>query len=99
MPSTERIPVLVTAEQKARIAARARAAKLPVGEFMRRAAEAYSPEDAGEAELDGLLLQVARTTKRASAALDDALRAIAASQRRIAAMEAAASRRSGRKAA
>jgi hypothetical protein len=99
MPSTERIPVLVTGEQKARIAARAKAAKLPVGEFMRRAAEAYSPDAANEAELDGLLLQVARTTKRAAAALDDALRVVAASQRRIVAMETAAARRAGRKAA
>lgn len=99
MASTARIPVLVTGEQKARIAARAKAAKLPVGEFMRRAAEAYSPDAVGEAELDGLLRQVTRTTKRAAAALDHALRAVAASQRRIAVMESAAARRSGRKAA
>jgi len=98
MPRTERIPVLVTPEQKARIAARAKAAKLPVGEFMRRAAESYSPHDADEATLNGLLVQVTRTTERASKALDDALRAVAASQRRIAAMEAAASRRTARKA-
>lgn len=98
MPSTERIPVLVTPDQKARIAARAKAAKLPVGEFMRRAAESYSPHDEDEATLNGLLIQVTRTTERASKALDDALRAAAASQRRIAAMEAAASRRTGRRA-
>jgi hypothetical protein len=93
MPNTERIPVLVTPEQKARIAARARAAKLPVGEFMRRAAESYSPDNADEAALDGLLLQVAQTTARASQALDSAFREVAASERRIAALEAAAARR------
>ena len=99
MPSTERIPVLVTPEQKARITARAKAANLPVSEFMRRAAMSYSPNDEDEAALNGLLLQVERTTERASKALDGALRAVAASQRRIAAMEAAASRRTARKAA
>ena len=98
MSATERIPVLVTPEQKARIAARAKAAKLPVGEFMRRAAESYSPDDEDEATLNGLLLQVTRTTERASKALESALRAVAASQRRIAALEAAASRRTARKA-
>jgi hypothetical protein len=98
MPSTERIPVLVTPEEKARIAARARAAKLPVGEFMRRAAESYSPNDEEEATLNGLLLQVAQTTARASKAIDSALREVAASQRRIAALEAAA-RRTARKGA
>lgn len=87
------------ARMAVRIAARAKAAKLPVREFMRRAAVTYSPNDAGEAELDGLLTLVARTTERASSALDGALRTAAASQRRIAAMEAAAPRRSGRKAA
>ena len=99
MPRTERIPVLVTPEQKAAIVARARAAKLPVGEFMRRAAESYSPLGEDEATLRGLITQVTKTTARAAGSLDDALRAAAASQRRIAAMEAAARRRPARKAA
>lgn len=94
--NSERIPVLVTPEEKARIAARARAAKLPVGEFMRRAAESYSLHDADV--LNGLLAQIERAAERASKALDDAFRAVAASQRRIAALEAAASRRAARKA-
>ena len=98
MTSSERIPVLVTPEQKARIAARAKAANLPVGEFMRRAAESYAPNEADSSALDGLLIQIERATERASKALDGAFRAVAASQRRIAALEAAASRR-GRKAA
>jgi len=98
MSTSERIPVLVTPEQKARIAARAKAAKLSLGEFMRRAAESYSPHDEDEAALNGLLVQVTKTTQRASKALDSALRAVAASQRRIAAMEVAASRGTARKA-
>jgi len=98
MPRTERIPVLVTPEQKARIAARAKAAKLPVGEFMRRAAVSYSLADEGDVLLNGLLLHVERTTERASTALDRALRAVAASQRRIAVLEASASRRTTRRA-
>jgi len=96
MPRTESIPVLLTPKQNARIAARAKAAKLPIGEFMRRAAESYSPIGEDVATLNGLLLQVERTTERASKVIDSALRAVAASQRRIAALEAAASRRTAR---
>ena len=40
---TERIPILVTAEQKARIARAAEAAGLSMGEYLRRAAAAYDP--------------------------------------------------------
>lgn len=93
--ATERLPVLVTREQKATIAKRAKAAKLTMGEFIRRAAEAYSPE-ADDAALDGLLEQVRKTTAEAGKALDEALAAVAQSQKRIEQMEAAhAARKAG----
>jgi hypothetical protein len=87
--ATERVPVLMTAAEKKRIARQAQKAGISLGEYLRRAALAFSPEDDNEA-LAGLLTQVERSTAAASAAIDDALAHIEASNRRIAAMEAAA---------
>ena len=88
MAAAERIPVLVTAAQKALITRKARNAKLTVGEFMRQAAEAYEPgeEDAG---LVALIERVKRSTAEASAALDAVLKRCAESDRRIEKMQAA----------
>ena len=91
MAATERIVVLVTPEQKAAISSRAKEAKLTVGELLRRAAAAYSGDEQDQA-LAGLVEQVRRSTAQASRALDDALRRVAESQRRIAAMEKAHAR-------
>ena len=90
--ANERIPVLVTKEQKIRLIKKATSARLSVSEFMRRAAEAYRP-DADDNLLDGLIDQVRKTTTEASRALDDALAFVAASESRIAKMEAAHARR------
>lgn len=90
--ASERIPVLVTKEQKLRLIEKATSARLGVGEFMRRAAEAYQP-DANDSMLGGLVEQVRRTTAEASRALDEALAFVAASDKRIAKMEAAHARR------
>lgn len=87
--TTERIPVLVTAEDKKRYKALAEAAGLPVGEFMRRAADAFRPDD-DEALLAGMIEQMEKTTAQAGAAIDEALSYVEASNRRIAAMEARA---------
>ncbi len=81
--ATERIPVLVTKTQKQRLMARAKAAGLSTGEFLRRAAESYSPSE-DEVLLEGLLKQVAKTTQQAERAIDDALAYVAASERRLA---------------
>jgi len=88
MAATQRIPLLVTPTQKALIAKKAKASKLTVNEFVRRAAEVYNPEDDDEA-LSRLVAQVKQTTHEATAALDAALKSCAASNRRIADMEAA----------
>ena len=89
---TERIPVLVTKAQKAQISTNAKAANLTMGEFMRRAVEAYQPEQ-DQAVLEGSIGQVLKTTAHATQSLEDALAFIAASQQRIDAMEAAHSAR------
>lgn len=84
--ATERIPVLVTAQEKAKIAKMAQEAHLSVGEFLRRAAAAYRATD-DDKMLEGMIDQMAKTTAQASAAIDDALSFIEASNQRIAAME------------
>ena len=84
----ERIPVLVTKEQKNRLVKKATSARLGVSEFMRRAAEAYEP-DVDDNMLDGLIDQIHKTTAEASRSLDEVLTFVAASQRRIAKMEGA----------
>lgn len=87
--ATERIPVLVTPEQKARIAAMADAAGLKMGEFLRRAADSYSPAE-DDAILEGMIEQMLKTTAQANDAIDDALAFVEASNQRIAALEAQA---------
>jgi uncharacterized protein (DUF1778 family) len=87
MAATERIPLLVTPTQKALFIKKAKASKLTVNEFVRRAAEVYNPGDDDEALLR-LVAQVKQTTEEATAALDAAIKACAQSSARIAAMEA-----------
>ena len=92
MGATERIVVLVTAEQKAAISDRAKDANLTVGELLRRAAAAYSVDEQDQV-LAGLVEQVRKSTAQANKALEDALKQVAESQRRIEGMEAAHARR------
>jgi uncharacterized protein (DUF1778 family) len=93
MAATERIPLLVTPAQKALLVKKAKASKLTVNEFVRRAAEVYNPSDDDEALLR-LVAQVKQTTHDAAAALDAALKSCVESNRRIADMEAAHADRS-----
>ena len=85
--ATERIPVLVTAHEKAVIAKRAKDADLSMGEFLRRAAASFRPNN-DDQMLEGMIDQMVKTTAQASAAIDDALAFVEASNRRIATMEA-----------
>jgi hypothetical protein len=93
--ATERIPVLVTAAEKGRIAKLARAAGMSMGEYLRRAAAAFRPDDNDEL-LEGMIDQMNKTTAQANAAIDRALSYVEASNKRIATMERKAL---GRKAA
>ena len=83
MSSTERLVVLLTRKEKASIAAKAKSARLTMGEFVRRATGTYDPGEDGTL-LDGLITQVEKSTAQASKALDGALKAIAESNKRIA---------------
>lgn len=87
----ERIVVQATAQEKKAIAAKAKRLGLPISELMRRGATAY--ESAESEEELGILADTAKAAaERAGASIDDALRFIEASNKRIAAMEAAAKR-------
>ena len=87
--AVERIVVQTTAADKKAIVAKARQLELPIAELMRRGAFAYQSNQADE-ELGGLADAAHAAAERASASIDDALEFIAASNRRIAAMEAKA---------
>ena len=97
----ERIVVQTTTADKKAIVAKAKLLELPIAELMRRGAFAYQSAQADE-ELGGLADAAHAAAERAAASIDDALEFIAASNRRIAAMEAKAAAprsRSNRKAA
>ncbi|RJQ48843.1 MAG: hypothetical protein C4528_01840 [Gammaproteobacteria bacterium] len=89
MAATERLTVLVTKAQKAQIAKQAKNGNLTMGEFVRRAAQAYRPDE-DDTLLEGLLDQVKKTTQEATAAIDSALAYVAESNARIERMEAKA---------
>ena len=84
--ASERIPVLVTAAEKGQIARMAKAAGLSMGEFLRRAAASFRPSE-DEKILQGMVDQMHKTTLQASAAIDQALAFVDASNKRIAVME------------
>jgi len=84
--ASERIPVLVTPREKSDIARMAKSAGLSMGEFLRRAAASFRPDE-DERLLLPMIEQIVRTTAQAAAAIDDALAFVEASNRRIARME------------
>lgn len=85
--NTARIPVLVSEDEKARIAEAAAAAGLSVGEFLRRAAAAYEPDADDDRALLAMIAQMEAATARAERAIDDTLAFVEASNERIARME------------
>ena len=89
MAAVERIVVQATAQDKAAFAAKAKKLDMPLSELMRRGAFAYQSSDT-DAELGALAEAAKAAADQAGAAIDDAIHFINASNRRIAAMEAAA---------
>lgn len=85
--ATKRISILVTRQEKASITRAAKAAGVSVGEFLRRAAASFNPSE-DDALLEGMIDQMTKTTAQASAAIDDALAFVEASNQRIAELEA-----------
>ena len=96
--AVQRIVVQATVRDKKAIVAKARLLDIPVSELMRRGAFAYQSSES-DAELGALADAAKAAADRAGAAIDNALDFIEASNKRIAAMEAKASKASMRKAA
>lgn len=84
--ANQRIPVLVTATEKTLIAKRAKKSGLSVGEYMRRAAQSYSPTE-DETALGAMIDEMMKATDRAEKSIDDVLDYVAQSNERIAEME------------
>jgi hypothetical protein len=84
--ASARIPVLVTPREKAAIVRKARAAGVSVGEYLRRAAQSFTPSG-DEKALTSMIDQLLKTTAQANKTIDDALAFVEASNRRIAALE------------
>ena len=95
--AVERIVVQATPKDKKAIAAKAKKLDLPISELMRRGAFAYKTSEA-DGELSALADAAKRAADRAGASIDDALDFIAASNKRIAAMEVNAAKLPVRKA-
>ncbi len=91
MAATERIPVLMTPIEKKRVVAEAKKAGLKTSEFMRLAAFNYQPKD-DETALISMINQMNSVTENTSKVIDKALASVAASNKRIAKMEAKARR-------
>ncbi|MBA3903161.1 MAG: hypothetical protein C0522_05730 [Rhodocyclaceae bacterium] len=96
--AVERIVVQATPQDKKAIAAKAKKLDLPVSELMRRGAFAYQSDETDK-ELAALAEAAKRAADRAGSAIDDALDFIAASNKRIAALEARAAKATARKTA
>lgn len=92
MAATERVPVLMTAAEKKRIVGRAKKAGLTTAEYMRRAAEDFSPSE-DEAALVSMIEEMNRVTANTEKAIDATLKFVADSNKRIARLEARAKRK------
>lgn len=98
MAAVERIVVQATMQDKKAFAAKAKKLDLPLSELMRRGAFAYQSSET-DSELASLADAAKTAADNAGVAIDDALDFIAASNKRIAAMEAQAAKTPARKAA
>jgi hypothetical protein len=87
--ATERVSVLMTKAEKKRVVSKARKSGISVGEYLRRAAEGYRAET-DEQLLETMIDQMNQATDNAGKAIDDVLRFVDESNRRIARMEAKA---------
>ena len=87
MLATERIPVLVTPEEKTRIVTKAKKAGMKTSEFMRLAAEDYNPGE-DEKALVSMINEMNKATANAASSIDKALAFVAKSNQRISKMEA-----------
>lgn len=84
--ATERVPVLMTPEEKKRIVSKAKNIGITTAEYMRRAAEGYQPDNNDRA-LEAMIEEMNRASASAEKAIDEALGFVAESNKRIARLE------------
>jgi len=94
----KRIVVNMTADDKERLAVKAKKLSMPLSELMRRGAFAYEAKEA-DAELGALADAAKQAADRAGAAIDDAMAFIEASNWRIDRLEKKAATPASRKVA
>lgn len=88
--ATERIPVLVTQAEKARVVELAKSKHISMGELFRRAVFSDHVESEEDKLTLAMIEQVNKSTARANDAMDDMFKHISESNKRIAAMERSA---------
>lgn len=79
------VPVLMSPAQKRRLARKAKAANLTMGELLRRGGERFSPTE-DEAMLNQFAKQVARATEKAIQSIEKTLALVAESEARMQAL-------------
>ena len=84
--ATERVPVLMTPDEKNRVVSKAKKFGITIGEYMRRAADGYRPAEDDEA-LEAMIHEMNKATDNAERAIDDAMDFVKASNQRIKIME------------
>lgn len=86
MPAaTVQVPVLMSPAQKRRLARKAKAANLTMGELLRQGGERFSSTE-DPAMLDQFAKQVAQATRKAIQSIDKTLALVAQSEARIQAL-------------
>ena len=80
--ATVQVPVLMSQAQKTRLARKAKASKLTMGELLRQGGERFDPQE-DLALLSRLAHHVTLTTIKTIRAIDHTLSLVAASERRI----------------
>lgn len=85
--NTVQVPVLMSPAQKRRLARKAKAANLTMGELLRKGGERFSPAE-DELMLDQFAKQVILATDRAIQSIDKTIALVAKSEARIQALKA-----------
>ena len=89
--ATERVPVLMTPNEKKKVVSKAKKAGVAIGEYIRRAIDGYRPSEDVKA-LEAMIRQMNQATKNAEKSIDETLNFVKASNKRIQEMEAASKR-------
>ena len=81
------IPLQLEPAEKRNVARKAKALGMSVNDYVRTALRSFRPEQVSERQIDHMLRELTASTARAERALDRALAAAAASEKRLNRME------------